>query len=258
MKKYIFLFLVLFLIILILIYFYDKRELVLNRIYSDNNIYIEYPYFNNKNIDRYIDNYLNSIINNNDNSNYFVDYDYIIDDNNINLTIYSYKLYDNIIKKNINNYSISIDDNSINRVDYSINNNYKYNLSVSDNNYKLALVFVGDVNNNTINILNILDKYNIKASFCLDNNNLEIKKIIERFNMDIINDCIINNSIKINDDINHSSSAISNKVLNNIKDGDIIVMHSIYSATSNSLELLIPSLINMGYRFVSLNDLNIL
>ena len=46
MKRYLFLCLVIFLIILVLLYFYDKRDVVINNIYSNMNIYIEYPLFN--------------------------------------------------------------------------------------------------------------------------------------------------------------------------------------------------------------------
>ena len=64
MKKNLFLILVTALLVLILIYFYDKREEVLNKEYRDyeNNVYIEYAYFNNIVIDNYLSNYLNEYI----------------------------------------------------------------------------------------------------------------------------------------------------------------------------------------------------
>ena len=66
MKKYIFLCFVFLLIILMLIYFYDRKEMVSSRVYRDNNIYIEYPYFNNKYLDDYIGKFIFNYINNTD------------------------------------------------------------------------------------------------------------------------------------------------------------------------------------------------
>ncbi len=111
MKRYLFLWLVVFLIILMLIYFYDRREAVISKIYSDNNIYIRYPYFNNRKIDSYINSYLNSIINNSDyRYNYYIDYNY---DND--LSIYTYKYYDNVYSYNIDSFDVCIPCNSISR-----------------------------------------------------------------------------------------------------------------------------------------------
>ena len=40
-----------------------------------------------------------------------------------------------------------------------------------------------------------------------------------------------------------------------MKDGDIVLMHDIYSATANALEIVIPTLKDMGYTFVTVSDL---
>ena len=53
----------------------------------------------------------------------------------------------------------------------------------------------------------------------------------------------------------HNSKRISNRVVNKVRDGDIILMHDIYSATSNALEIIIPTLKDMGYTFVTVSDL---
>ena len=59
MKKYIFIIGGTVIFVALLLYFYDVREEVLNREYVDleNDIYIEYPYFNNQAIDSYISQY---------------------------------------------------------------------------------------------------------------------------------------------------------------------------------------------------------
>ena len=53
----------------------------------------------------------------------------------------------------------------------------------------------------------------------------------------------------------HNSKKISNRVISKVKDGDIVLMHDIYSATANALEIVIPTLKDMGYTFVTVSDL---
>ena len=64
MRRNIFLILISFLFILVLLYFYDERETILNKEYNDyeNNIYINYPFFNDIVIDNYLNDYLASYI----------------------------------------------------------------------------------------------------------------------------------------------------------------------------------------------------
>ena len=53
----------------------------------------------------------------------------------------------------------------------------------------------------------------------------------------------------------HNSRRISSRVINKVKDGDIVLMHDIYSATANALEIIILSLKSKGYTFVTVSDL---
>ena len=53
----------------------------------------------------------------------------------------------------------------------------------------------------------------------------------------------------------HNSKRIYKKVLKEANDGDIILMHDIYNATANSLELIIPELIEKDYQFVTVTEL---
>lgn len=53
----------------------------------------------------------------------------------------------------------------------------------------------------------------------------------------------------------HNSEYIVKKILNNIDDGDIILMHSIYSATINAVDIVIPKLKDIGYEVVSVSEL---
>ncbi len=53
----------------------------------------------------------------------------------------------------------------------------------------------------------------------------------------------------------HSAPAIISQTLNNIQDGDIILMHEIYDATAEAIKTIIPRLIKKGYQIVSCQEL---
>lgn len=53
----------------------------------------------------------------------------------------------------------------------------------------------------------------------------------------------------------HSSERIANSILSKVKDGDIILMHDIYNATANALEIAIPKLLEQGYQLVTVSEL---
>ena len=44
-------------------------------------------------------------------------------------------------------------------------------------------------------------------------------------------------------------------VMNNVKDGDIILMHEIYESTADAFEKMVPELIKQGYQFVTCDEL---
>lgn len=52
-----------------------------------------------------------------------------------------------------------------------------------------------------------------------------------------------------------NSNNIANKILNKAKDGDIILMHDIYKSTLNSLDIVIPKLLENNYQIVSVSEL---
>ena len=47
-----------------------------------------------------------------------------------------------------------------------------------------------------------------------------------------------------------------NTVLENVKDGDIILMHDLYDATAEASEIIIPELINRGFQLVTVSELS--
>ena len=321
MKKYIFIVLSTIILVAVLLYFYDAREEVLNREYIDdkNNIHIEYPYFNDRVIDSYINNYLELNISDSTDYELFMDYDYTLVNDIVDLYIYTYKEKGNTIKKQVKNMEIDLSSSSV-VLDKNIKDvlyNYDYDLYsnklIDRNKPMVALTFDDGPNANTSRVLEILEKYNVKATFFVLGTNiegyedtilrmkelgmeignhmyshklmtrlteeeitLEIKKvddlvfnIINRYPtlirpsygtsnkrmLKIIDRPVIIWDIDTLDWKYHNSTRISNKILDKVSDGDIVLMHDIYSATANSLEITIPKLLDKGYQLVTVSEL---
>ena len=49
--------------------------------------------------------------------------------------------------------------------------------------------------------------------------------------------------------------AVTNHVLENVRDGDIVLMHDIYDSTAQAVDLLVPQLIDRGYQLVTVSEL---
>ena len=287
----------------------DKDVLVNKEIINDN-IEINYPYFNDKKIDDFINEYLDRYKNNNG----IIDYDYDNRDNKYYVVFYKYFFDSNIYSYDLDSFVIDLDSSTISMVytevfDYDIVTNKKINNS----DKLIALTFDDGPNYNTSKVLDVLAKYNVKATFfVLGSMAKDNKKILKReydsgmeignhtfnhllltkYKENVIKDEIdktssvifevtgrypkllrpsygaYNNTIKkIGDmpiiiwDIDtldwkyHNSKRIASRVINKVKDGDIILMHDIYSATANSLNIIIPELQNRGYTFVTIPEL---
>ena len=52
-----------------------------------------------------------------------------------------------------------------------------------------------------------------------------------------------------------NAQKIVDKVLDSVKDGDIILMHDIYDATAEAIEILVPKLKEQGYQIVSVSEM---
>ena len=177
----------------------------------------------------------------------------------------------------------------------------------------IDLTFDDGPNYNTDKVLDILEKYGVKATFFVLGCNIDgNERIIERMNnmgMEIgnhmyshklvsrLSDEEIRKEIKKVDDkifsiigkkptlirpsygsynkrlvglVNrpivvwnidtldwkyHNSRRIANRVIGKVSNGDIVLMHDIYSATKNSLDIIIPKLLSDGYKFVTVSEL---
>lgn len=321
MKKNIFLILITTLFILILFYLYDEQEKILNKEYRDyeKNISIDYPYFNNIIIDNYLNDYLEPYI---EQSNdlvdlLFIDYDYEELNNRIELMLYIYQEKDNLIKKETRKIDLDLTNNIILDNSKIIDTSYEfdiYNQAIIDyDSPMIALTFDDGPNHNTNRVLDILEKYQVKATFFILGTNIKgnektIKRMkelgmeignhmyshklltklendkieselrqVDNLIFDIIKEYptlirpsygstnnrirkimdrpIITWNIDTLDWKNHNSKQIASKVINKADDGDIILMHDIYRATANSLEIIIPKLLDAGYQLVTVSEL---
>jgi len=300
----------LFILIFISLIFINKDK-VIDKELSNANTKVNYPYFSNYNINNKIYNYINENISNNK-GNLIIDYDYNALNNT--LTFYKTMINNNIINSKINTFKVS--NNTFTKINNlkEVNDYDFYNDRYIDKNTKLvAFTFDDGPNYNTSKIIDVLNKYNVTATFFVMGKNIKgNEKIIEKMynsNMEIGNHTFnhllltrykedkikeeINKTNELIHDITGSyptilrtsygsvnkkikevanmpiiiwnidtldwkyknSNRIANKILNNVEDGDIILMHDIYKATLNSLDIVIPELLERGYQIVSVSEL---
>lgn len=295
-----------------MIFIVDSDNDVINKEVVSLNYDISYPFFSNDDIDNYISDYLNydSYID----GNTIIDYDIYDNDNLYYLTFYKYFWNDNMVSDGSDSFVIDTSNNSVSRINKT---NYEYdvviNRKIDKSKKMIALTFDDGPNYNTSKIIDVLNKYDIKATFfVLGNRAINNKDILRKMadsGMEIGNhtynhllltkydedkirseiedtsDVIysatnkrpnllrpsygsVNNKIKkvanmpiIIWDIDtldwkyHNSKRITSRVVNKVRDGDIILMHDIYSASLNALGNIIPILKNNGYEFVTVNEL---
>lgn len=295
-----------------MIFIVDSDNDVINKEVVSLNYDISYPFFSNDDIDNYISGYLNydSYID----GNVIIDYDIYDNDNLYYLTFYKYFWNDNVVSDGSDSFVIDTSNNSVSRINKT---NYEYdvviNRKIDKSKKMIALTFDDGPNYNTSKVIDVLNKYDIKATFfVLGNraiNNKDILKKMADSGMEIGNHTYnhllltkydenkirseiedtseviysatkkrpkllrpsygsVNNKIKkvanmpiIIWDIDtldwkyHNSKRITSRVVNKVRDGDIILMHDIYSASLNALSNIIPILQGNGYEFVTIDEL---
>lgn len=295
-----------------MIFIVDSDNDVINKEVVSLNYDISYPFFSNDDIDNYISSYLNydSYID----GNVIIDYDIYDNDNLYYLTFYKYFWNDNMVSDGSDSFVIDTSNNSVSRINKT---NYEYdvviNRKIDKSKKMIALTFDDGPNYNTSKIIDVLNKYDIKATFfVLGNRAINNKDILRKMvdsGMEIGNHTYnhllltkydenkirseiedtseviysatkkrpkllrpsygsVNNKIKkvanmpiIIWDIDtldwkyHNSKRITSRVVNKVRDGDIILMHDIYSASLNALSNIIPILQDNGYEFVTIDEL---
>lgn len=295
-----------------MIFIVDSDNDVINKEVVSLNYDISYPFFSNDDIDNYISSYLNydSYID----GNVIIDYDIYDNDNLYYLTFYKYFWNDNMVSDGSDSFVIDTSNNSVSRINKT---NYEYdvviNRKIDKSKKMIALTFDDGPNYNTSKVIDVLNKYDIRATFfvlgsrAINNKNI-LKKMADsgmeignhtynhllltkydenkiRSEIEDTSEVIysatkkrpkllrpsygsVNNKIKkvanmpiIIWDIDtldwkyHNSKRITSRVVNKVRDGDIILMHDIYSASLNALSNIIPILQGNGYEFVTIDEL---
>lgn len=295
-----------------MIFIVDSDNDVINKEVVSLNYDISYPFFSNDDIDNYISGYLNydSYLD----GNVIIDYDIYDNDNLYYLTFYKYFWNDNMVSDGSDSFVIDTSNNSVSRINKT---NYEYdvviNRKIDKSKKMIALTFDDGPNYNTSKVIDVLNKYDIKATFFVLGsraiNNKDILKKMADSGMEIGNHTYnhllltkydenkirseiedtseviysatkkrpkllrpsygsVNNKIKkvanmpiIIWDIDtldwkyHNSKRITSRVVNKVRDGDIILMHDIYSASLNALSNIISILQDNGYEFVTIDEL---
>ena len=304
--------------IVLIIFFTNDNRIVNKKYYVNTDSYfinVDYPYFNNEDIDKKIKDYIDDAITNfkYNASNYsymYLDYDYDISNE---IIFYEYLNINNKVNMDSIVFNINDDYITIKEVVNNISNSNYQSDYIDINKKMIALTFDDGPNYNTSKILEILNKYNVRATFFVlgskINHNEKIIKTMDEYgmeignhtyshklmtsmsNLDIIKEVedtsdLIYNIVgkypklvrpsygsfnkKIKESINmpiiiwnidtldwksHNSEKIVSRVMNKVSDGDIILMHDIYSATVKAVDILVPKLISEGYQLVSVSEL---
>ena len=321
MKK-IFIIVIILITLLLLVSILNNKDIINKKYYVNNDKYfilVDYPCFNDENIDNHINDYVNNTINEfkykvDTYSYMYLDYDYSINNKVVEVIFYKYFNINN--KVNIDSIVFNINNNNIDIKEVINTTNYSniYQSDIIDANKKMvALTFDDGPNYNTSKILEILNKYNVGATFFVlgskISGNEKILKKMDKYGMEIGNHTyshklmtkmdnehiikeikdtneLIYNIIgrypkvvrpsygsfnkKIKESINmpiiiwnidtldwksHNSNKIVSRIMNKVSDGDIILMHDIYSATVKAVDIVVPKLISEGYQIVSVSEL---
>lgn len=288
----------------------DTSLEVVNKEVISFRVNISYPFFGNEVIDNYISDYLSY----DGYDDVYIDYDIYDTDDIYYLTFYRYFVNDGVIRRDSDSFVIDVSKGSIS-VSSLVSYDYDviFNRAVNRDKKMIALTFDDGPNYNTSRLIDVLNEYDVKATFfVLGSRAMDNEKIIRKMSdsgMEIGNhtfnhllltkeseDVIVkeiedtNNIVysftgkmptllrpsygSVNSKIKklsnmpiiiwdidtldwkyHNSKKITSRVVNKVRDGDIILMHDIYSASVNAVSNIIPILKEEGYEFVTVSEL---
>ncbi len=247
-----------------------KNNVIKSYVLRDNELVI---YFNNYNITPIINELLYLKVNYNEIKDY-LDFTFILDNTYENEIGYNYTnakksiafTFDDSPNKNKTNKIVSyLKDNLFHATFFMLGNKMKYQkdlvLSVINNGNE-----IGSHTYNHKNMSKMTDE-EIKSDFNLMNdlyksitgNNLKYIRppygVISEKQTSLIDASFILWSLDTNDWRYRSSDYIVNYVINNVKDGDIILFHDSYDETVEAIEELLPILYSKGYQIMSISEL---
>ena len=66
---------------------------------------------------------------------------------------------------------------------------------------------------------------------------------------------MINWSIDTRDWESRDANSVYNEIMNNVEDGDIILMHDLYASTAEAVSMAVPDLVAQGYQLCTIDEL---
>lgn len=300
------------------IFYTTKNNVVKDIIIEEENVDIIYPYFNEEALDMALEEYIQETLSKCEKKDkLFIDYDYTMDKENIEVSLYQTMIQEsNIVREYEEVFSydkLGKNITTTRSVNASVEYDPFHNRNIDTTKKMVALTFDDGPNYNTKKVIDILNKYQVHATFFVLGENVSyyknIIKYMQESGMDIGNhtyhhkeltkykkEVIVEEVTKTNDAIYevtgsyphflrpsygsvnkkvketvnmpiviwnldtldwkyHNSTYIVKKIINNVDDGDIILMHSIYSATVNAVDKAIEKLQDLDYEIVSVEEL---
>ena len=77
--------------------------------------------------------------------------------------------------------------------------------------------------------------------------NSKVKEIVEQ--------PLINWSLDTRDWESRDANSVYNEIMNNVEDGDIVLMHDLYSSTAEAVSMVLPKLVEEGYQLCTVEEL---
>lgn len=103
-----------------------------------------------------------------------------------------------------------------------------------------------------------IEKVNRTVKKATGENTTVIRPPYGAFNDDVLaqlNEPVILWDLDTEDWDSRNAQKVIEKVLDTVKDGDIVLMHDIYDSTAEAVEILVPNLKERGYQIVSVSEL---
>lgn len=82
-----------------------------------------------------------------------------------------------------------------------------------------------------------------------------VDKTVKQRVKDSSNLALVNWSVDSKDWKNKNADKIVKTIMDNVKDGDIVLMHDLYESTAEAVEKLVPKLVKQGYQLVTVEEL---
>ena len=66
---------------------------------------------------------------------------------------------------------------------------------------------------------------------------------------------LINWSLDTRDWESRDANSVYNEIMSNVEDGDIVLMHDLYSSTAEAVSMVLPKLVEEGYQLCTVEEL---